>query len=264
MICCTFVFVTYSIVIYWNWKNQNQKSKIENQTKDLPMKPPIMPRTLLSASNNRTSIANANSSSNANGASTTTTTTTMTTTTTVLNQSNQTRSKIISTSSTNTETQETLSKTIISEQGSSSTTSSSSNRNKSTEQAAMACASLINNEILSIRNGHLQSGLGSGSAGKTASSCGESNVKRIAGKEISTLFEVWSKSTGIIIEPQAGLIIRHHAKILGLMFSVCSLHFGASSISAYMSVSIVNVNELRSILFLFCFVFCIVHVPYCM
>ncbi|XP_034109114.1 probable serine/threonine-protein kinase nek3 isoform X9 [Drosophila albomicans] len=141
---------------------------------DLPLKPPIMPRTMLNQVNRSSNISNSsNLSNNSNNSSNSTTTTTTTTTTTVLN--NQTRSKIISTSSTNNETQETLSKTIITEHGSSSSTT-----NKSTEHA-MACASLISNEILSMRNGQVASKSGS---------CAESNVKRIAGKEISTLFEV--------------------------------------------------------------------------
>ncbi|KAH8261641.1 hypothetical protein KR044_012753 [Drosophila immigrans] len=132
---------------------------------DLPLKPPIMPRTMLNQINRSSNISNI---SNNSSISSTNNGTTTTTTTTVLN--NQTRSKIISTSSTNSETQETLSKTIITEHGSSS---------KSTEHA-MACASLISNEILSMRNGQVTSKSGS---------CAESNVKRIAGKEISTLFE---------------------------------------------------------------------------
>ncbi|XP_034476307.1 F-actin-uncapping protein LRRC16A isoform X1 [Drosophila innubila] len=147
---------------------------------DLPLKPPIMPRTMLSGANR--SISNSSNSSTNNSSSNSTTTTT-TTTTTVLN--NQTRSRIISTSSTNSETQETLSKTIISEQGRSHSSSSncSSTSSKSTDHA-MACASLISNEILSMRNGQLSAKSGGG-----GSSCGESNIKRIAGKEISTLFE---------------------------------------------------------------------------
>ncbi|KAM8714257.1 hypothetical protein ACLKA7_014400 [Drosophila subpalustris] len=132
---------------------------------DLPLKPPIMPRTMLGNVNR--------SSTTSNGSNNSATMTTTTTTTTVLN--NQTRSKIISTSSTNSETQETLSKTIITEQGGISSSS--------TTDHAMACASLISNEILSMRNGQLSSSKQSGS------SCGEINVKRIAGKEISTLFE---------------------------------------------------------------------------
>ncbi|KAL7735429.1 hypothetical protein ACLKA6_019546 [Drosophila palustris] len=134
---------------------------------DLPLKPPIMPRTMLGNVNRSSTTSNGSNNNSSSG-----TTTTTTTTTTVLN--NQTRSKIISTSSTNSETQETLSKTIITEQGSISS---------STTDHAMACASLISNEILSMRNGQLSSSKQSGS------SCGEINVKRIAGKEISTLFE---------------------------------------------------------------------------
>ncbi|KAH8394923.1 hypothetical protein KR222_010980, partial [Zaprionus bogoriensis] len=156
--------------------------------RDLHMKPPVMPRTMLGLAN-RTS--NGSSSSNSSSSSTTNGTTTTTTTTTVLN--NQTRSKITSTSSTNSETLETLSKTIITEQGSSSSSNSSSSTTSSTTttsssqrstEQAMACASLISNEILSMRNGQLQGG-----GGIKASGCGESNVKRIAGKEISALFE---------------------------------------------------------------------------
>ncbi|XP_023177868.1 serine-rich adhesin for platelets isoform X10 [Drosophila hydei] len=138
---------------------------------DLPIKPPIMPRTMLNTGN-RASNSSSTSSMSSNTANNMANTTTMTTTTTVLN--NQTRSKIVSTSSTNTETQETLSKTIITEHGSSSSSSSSSTGH------AIACANLISNEILSMRNGQLNK----------ANSCAESNAKRIAGKEISTLFEV--------------------------------------------------------------------------
>ncbi|XP_032591388.1 F-actin-uncapping protein LRRC16A isoform X4 [Drosophila grimshawi] len=151
---------------------------------DLPLKPPIMPRTMLSQSavsrmstaSNTSNISNiSNSSNNSNS-----TTTTMTTTTTVLN--NQMRSKIISTSSVNSATQETLSKTIITEHGSSSISNSSSSSSRSTNNHhAMACASLISNEILSMRNAQRTT--------SKANSCAESNVKRIAGKEVSTLFE---------------------------------------------------------------------------
>ncbi|XP_030374921.1 F-actin-uncapping protein LRRC16A isoform X2 [Scaptodrosophila lebanonensis] len=142
---------------------------------ELPLKPPIMPRTVLNTAN-RTSVtsnSSTSSSSSTAAAGTTTATTNLTTTTVV---SNQLRSKIISTSSTNNETQETLSKTIITEHGNNTSSSVSSNEQKH----AMACASLISNEILSIRNGQ---------AITKTSSCAESNVKRIAGKEISTLFE---------------------------------------------------------------------------
>lgn len=59
---------------------------------------------------------------------------------------------------------------------------SSSSSSSHEQRHAMACASLISNEILSMRNGQL---------GAKAGSCAESGgVKRIAGKEISTLFEV--------------------------------------------------------------------------
>ncbi|KRG04507.1 uncharacterized protein Dmoj_GI19192, isoform F [Drosophila mojavensis] len=147
---------------------------------DLPIKPPIMPRTMLNTANRSSNISNTSSIGSNNSTMTTTTTT-------VLN--NQTRSKIISTSSTNTETQETLSKTIITEHGNTSSSSSSSSSNSSNAHSissssssnsrAIACANLISNEILSMRNGQLN---------KT-NSCAESSTKRIAGKEISTLFE---------------------------------------------------------------------------
>ncbi|XP_033151008.1 F-actin-uncapping protein LRRC16A isoform X2 [Drosophila busckii] len=140
---------------------------------DLPLKPAIKPRTMLSTHRISTSSTNSNSSNSSSAAATSTTTTT---TTTVLN--NQLRTRIISSSSINSETQETLSKTTIINSDHSSSNSSSS----STEHA-MACASLISNEILSMRNGQL-------SSKTTSSSCAESNgVKRIAGKQISTLFE---------------------------------------------------------------------------
>ncbi|XP_030572962.1 uncharacterized serine-rich protein C215.13 isoform X5 [Drosophila novamexicana] len=144
---------------------------------ELPLKPPVMPRTMLSTVSRTSTASNGSThSSSSNNSSATTTVTTTTTTSTVLN--NQTRSKITSTSSTNSATQETLSKTIITEHGSSSSSSSSS-KSQSTDHA-IACASLISNEILSMRNGQLAT---------KATSCAESNVKRIAGKEISTLFE---------------------------------------------------------------------------
>ncbi|XP_034654912.1 mucin-5AC isoform X10 [Drosophila subobscura] len=146
---------------------------------ELPLKPPVMPRTLMNAAGGRTSNTSSTSSlsSTASGGATTTTTTT----TTVLNTQNQARSRIVSTTSSNSESQETLSKTTITEHGSSSLSSSHSSHTE--KKHAMACASLISNEILSMRNGQL--------SGKSAVSCAESGgVKRIAGKEISTLFEV--------------------------------------------------------------------------
>ncbi|KRF80058.1 F-actin-uncapping protein LRRC16A isoform X3 [Drosophila virilis] len=143
---------------------------------ELPLKPPVMPRTMLSTVSRTSTASNGSSHSSSSSSNNSSATTTMTTTTsTVLN--NQTRSKITSTSSTNSATQETLSKTIITEHGNSS--SSSSSKSQSTDHA-IACASLISNEILSMRNGQLAT---------KPTSCAESNVKRIAGKEISTLFE---------------------------------------------------------------------------
>ncbi|XP_017027352.1 F-actin-uncapping protein LRRC16A isoform X2 [Drosophila kikkawai] len=126
---------------------------------ELPLKPPVMPRTLLNAANARTSTTSTGSS---HGGPVTASTTTSTSSTTVLNQS-QTRSRMVS--------------ETVTEQSSSSSSSSSSHE----QRHAMACASLISNEILSMRNGQL---------GTKSGSCAESGgVKRIAGKEISTLFE---------------------------------------------------------------------------
>ncbi|KRJ98308.1 F-actin-uncapping protein LRRC16A isoform X5 [Drosophila yakuba] len=132
---------------------------------ELPLKPPVMPRTLLNAAGARTSTSSTGSTSNSVSVSSSKTTNTSMT---VLNQS-QTRSRIVSSSSTgSTET--------ITEH---STTSTSSNSHE--KQHAKACANLISNEILNMRNGQL---------GAKSGSCAESGgVKRIAGKEISTLFE---------------------------------------------------------------------------
>jgi len=92
---------------------------------------------------------------------------------TVLNQS-QTRSRIVSSTSSTDSTE------TITERSTTSTSSSSSSSYE--KQHAKACANLISNEILSMRNGQL---------GAKSGSCAESGgVKRIAGKEISTLFEV--------------------------------------------------------------------------
>ncbi|KQS70923.1 F-actin-uncapping protein LRRC16A isoform X4 [Drosophila erecta] len=125
---------------------------------ELPLKPPVMPRTLLNVASARTSTSSTGSTSNSVSDSSTTTNISMT----VLNQS-QARPRIVgSTSSTETITAH-------------STTSDHE------KQHAKACANLISNEILSMRNGQL---------GAKSGSCAESGgVKRIAGKEISTLFE---------------------------------------------------------------------------
>ncbi|EDW32259.1 GL11537 [Drosophila persimilis] len=148
---------------------------------ELPMKPPVMPRTLLNTAGGRTSNASSTSSNSSLSSSTSGGgTTTTTTTTTVLNTQNQARSRIVSTTSSNSESQETLSKITITEHGGSSQSISHSSTTE--KKHAMACASLISNEILSMRNGQL-----SGKSGSCAESGG---IKRIAGKEISTLFEV--------------------------------------------------------------------------
>ncbi|XP_070068259.1 uncharacterized protein DDB_G0271670 isoform X7 [Drosophila takahashii] len=139
---------------------------------EIPLKPPVMPRTLLSAAGARTSTSSTGSTSN--GGSVTSSTTSTSTSTTVLNQS-QTRSKIVSSTS-STGSSETI--TEHSSSSSTSTTSSSSHE----KQHARACANLISNEILSMRNGQL--------AAKSGSCAESGGVKRIAGKEISTLFEV--------------------------------------------------------------------------
>ncbi|XP_044248883.1 F-actin-uncapping protein LRRC16A isoform X4 [Drosophila takahashii] len=138
---------------------------------EIPLKPPVMPRTLLSAAGARTSTSSTGSTSN--GGSVTSSTTSTSTSTTVLNQS-QTRSKIVSSTS-STGSSETI--TEHSSSSSTSTTSSSSHE----KQHARACANLISNEILSMRNGQL--------AAKSGSCAESGGVKRIAGKEISTLFE---------------------------------------------------------------------------
>ncbi|XP_020809868.1 F-actin-uncapping protein LRRC16A isoform X3 [Drosophila serrata] len=135
---------------------------------ELPLKPPVMPRTLLNAASARTSTSSTGSS---NGGPVTASTTTSTSSTTVLNQS-QTRSRIVSSTNSSGGSSET-----ITEQSSISSSSSSSQE----QRHAMACASLISNEILSMRNGQL---------GAKSGSCADSGgVKRIAGKEISTVFE---------------------------------------------------------------------------
>ncbi|XP_016929301.2 uncharacterized protein LRR isoform X11 [Drosophila suzukii] len=133
---------------------------------EIPFKPPVMPRTLLSAGSARTSTSSTGSTSNGGSV------VTSSTSTTVLNQS-QTRSRIVSSTSSTGSTE------TITEHSSSSTSTSSSSHEK---QHAKACASLISNEILSMRNGQL--------AAKSGSCAESSGVKRIAGKEISTLFEV--------------------------------------------------------------------------
>ncbi|XP_050743130.1 F-actin-uncapping protein LRRC16A isoform X1 [Drosophila biarmipes] len=133
---------------------------------EIPFKPPVMPRTLLSASSARTSTSSTGSTSNGGSV------VTSSTSTTVLNQS-QTRSKIV------TSTSSTGSAETITEHSSNSSTSTSSSSHEKLH--AKACASLISNEILSMRNGQLSAKSGS---------CAESSgVKRIASKEISTLFE---------------------------------------------------------------------------
>ncbi|KAH8316513.1 hypothetical protein KR067_009349, partial [Drosophila pandora] len=136
---------------------------------ELPLKPPVMPRTLLNTANVRTSSTSTTSTTSSNGGSSSTTSSTSTT---VLNSQNQTRTQVVTTTSSETTTEQTSS-------SSSSISSSSSTRQE--QRHAMACASLISNEILSMRNGQL--------AGKSGSCAESGGVKRIAGKEISTLFE---------------------------------------------------------------------------
>ncbi|KPU76521.1 uncharacterized protein Dana_GF11698, isoform D [Drosophila ananassae] len=136
---------------------------------ELPLKPPVMPRTLLNTANARTSSTSTTSTTSSNGGSSSTTSSTSTT---VLNSQNQTRTQVVTTTSSETTTEQTSS-------SSSSISSSSSTRQE--QRHAMACASLISNEILSMRNGQL--------AGKSGSCAESGGVKRIAGKEISTLFE---------------------------------------------------------------------------
>ncbi|XP_017132830.2 uncharacterized serine-rich protein C215.13 isoform X9 [Drosophila elegans] len=141
---------------------------------ELPLKPPVMPRTLLNAASARTSTSSTGSTSNGVGGSVSSSTTSITTSTIVLNQS-QTRSRIVSSTSNSGSTE-----TITEHSSTSTSTNTSSSSHE--KQHAKACASLISNEILSMRNGQL---------GAKSGSCAESGgVKRIAGKEISTLFEV--------------------------------------------------------------------------
>ncbi|XP_041675688.1 flocculation protein FLO11 isoform X9 [Drosophila eugracilis] len=135
--------------------------------KELPLKPAVMPRTLLNTASSRTTTSSTGSASNGGPV---TSSTTSNTSTTVLNQS-QTRTRIMSSTSSTSSTE------TVTEHSSMSSSSSSHEK-----QHAKACASLISNEILSMRNGQL---------GSKSGSCAESGgVKRIAGKEISTLFEV--------------------------------------------------------------------------
>ncbi|XP_017078375.1 F-actin-uncapping protein LRRC16A isoform X5 [Drosophila eugracilis] len=134
--------------------------------KELPLKPAVMPRTLLNTASSRTTTSSTGSASNGGPV---TSSTTSNTSTTVLNQS-QTRTRIMSSTSSTSSTE------TVTEHSSMSSSSSSHEK-----QHAKACASLISNEILSMRNGQL---------GSKSGSCAESGgVKRIAGKEISTLFE---------------------------------------------------------------------------
>ncbi|KMY92067.1 F-actin-uncapping protein LRRC16A isoform X2 [Drosophila mauritiana] len=140
---------------------------------ELPLKPPVMPRTLLNATSARTSTSSTGSGSGSTSNSVSvSSSTTANTSMTVLNQS-QTRSRIVSSTSSTGSTE------TITERSTTSTSSSSSSSHE--KQHAKACANLISNEILSMRNGQL---------GAKSGSCAESGgVKRIAGKEISTLFE---------------------------------------------------------------------------
>ncbi|XP_043662925.1 serine-rich adhesin for platelets isoform X7 [Drosophila teissieri] len=129
---------------------------------ELPLKPPVMPRTLLNAVSARTSTSSTGSTSNSVSVSSSMT---ANTSMTVLNQS-QTRSRIVS---------------LTSSTGSTETITEHSS-NSQEKHHAKACANLISNEILNMRNGQL---------GAKSGSCEESGgVKRIAGKEISALFEV--------------------------------------------------------------------------
>ncbi|XP_043662923.1 F-actin-uncapping protein LRRC16A isoform X5 [Drosophila teissieri] len=128
---------------------------------ELPLKPPVMPRTLLNAVSARTSTSSTGSTSNSVSVSSSMT---ANTSMTVLNQS-QTRSRIVS---------------LTSSTGSTETITEHSS-NSQEKHHAKACANLISNEILNMRNGQL---------GAKSGSCEESGgVKRIAGKEISALFE---------------------------------------------------------------------------
>ncbi|TMW54553.1 hypothetical protein DOY81_000347 [Sarcophaga bullata] len=159
---------------------------------DLPLKPQVLPRSLLTSSsssaiskinvnnnnsitsNKITSSSTSSSTSSALSSSSTLMSSSYTSTSTTVNE---THSKIITTSSVNSETNETISKTIITENG-------------------------TPNEFLNIRNSKNSSlgdflhnekrkdnGDNTMSSSMPAVTAGSVGFKRIAGKEISTMFE---------------------------------------------------------------------------
>ncbi|XP_037824972.1 F-actin-uncapping protein LRRC16A isoform X4 [Lucilia sericata] len=130
---------------------------------DLPLKPQVLPRSLLTSSSSSaiSKISNNNKTSSMSSSTTIISSSSSSTT------SNEIQSKIISSSCINSETNETISKTIITEVQNGT------------------------NEVLNIRNSkklNLNDFLNADND-KTANSAAGGLMKRIAGKEISTMFE---------------------------------------------------------------------------
>ncbi|XP_037955118.1 F-actin-uncapping protein LRRC16A isoform X2 [Teleopsis dalmanni] len=152
---------------------------------DLPLKPQVLPRSLLTSkgttSANSVSVTATKSHSfNDSSISSSSTTETTNKINTVLNAN---RSNIVNTNSNlSSRTSENLTKTIITENGSSN--SSSSKVTSSTHNASSS-----RNEIINIRNSSSSISSSSSTSAIGSNSCSSDGVKRIAGKEISTLFE---------------------------------------------------------------------------
>ncbi|KAM7344760.1 capping protein regulator and myosin 1 linker 1 leucine rich repeat protein isoform 3-T5 [Cochliomyia hominivorax] len=156
---------------------------------DLPLKPQVLPRSLLTSSSSsaiskisNNSNINNNNSSNNNNHKNSSTSSSMSSSTTIISSSssslttsNEIHSKIFTTSSVNGETNETISKTIISENG-------------TNEILNIRNSKKLNlNDFINNENRHHDI-VGDKTTSATVTTA-TGAFKRIAGKEISTMFE---------------------------------------------------------------------------
>ncbi|KAI8127305.1 F-actin-uncapping protein LRRC16A [Lucilia cuprina] len=142
-----------------------EKKSVRELAADLPLKPQVLPRSLLTSSSSSAISKISNNNNNNNKTSSMSSSTTIISSSASSTTSNEIHSKIISSSCINSETNETISKTIITENGT--------------------------NEVLNIRNSkklNLNDFLNADND-NTANSAAGGLMKRIAGKEISTMFE---------------------------------------------------------------------------
>ncbi|XP_065366980.1 F-actin-uncapping protein LRRC16A isoform X3 [Calliphora vicina] len=141
---------------------------------DLPLKPQVLPRSLLTSSSSsaisKISNHHNNSTINNNKTSSLTSSTTIISSSSSSSTTNETHAKIVTTSCINSETNETLSKTIITENGTNEVLNIRNSKK-------LALSDFFNND-----NRH-------DDANDKIVTSSSAAVKRIAGKEISTMFE---------------------------------------------------------------------------